>query len=238
MGATTPDNLIGKSDFDFYPRELAEQYFASEQPILREGKSLLDHEEPNIDVTGRAKWDVTTKVPLRDSQGKIIGLVGVTRDISGRKQVEEALRESEEKYRTILENIQDGYYEVDLTGSLTFFNDSLCRLYGYSKDELMGMNYRQYMDKETAKVVYQTYNAVYRTGEPTTTLDWEVIRKDGARRFVQVSVSLMRGPTGEPVGFRGTIRDITGAGGGGNASRLATPDCCTSAGGVVLKLTS
>ncbi len=91
MGATTPDNLIGKSDFAFYPRELAEQYFASEQPILREGKSLLDHEEPNIDATGRAKWDMTTKVPLRDSQGRIIGLVGVTRDISERKRAEEML---------------------------------------------------------------------------------------------------------------------------------------------------
>jgi signal transduction histidine kinase/DNA-binding LytR/AlgR family response regulator len=72
----------------------------------------------------------------------------------------------------------------------------------------MGMNYRQYMDDETAKVVYQTYNSVYRTGEPTMTFDWEVIRKDGTRRFVQVSVSLMHEATGEPVGFRGIVRDI------------------------------
>jgi PAS domain S-box-containing protein len=126
-----------------------------------------------------------------------------------RKRVEEALRESEEKYRTILENIEDGYYEVDIVGNLTFFNDSLCKLYGYPEDELMGMNYRQHMDDETAKRVYQTYNTVYQTGKPTEAFDWEVIRKDGTRRFVQVSVSLMRGPTGEPVGFRGIIRDIT-----------------------------
>jgi len=103
MGATTPDNLIGKSDFDFYPRELAEQYFASEQPILREGKSLLDHEEPNIDATGRAKWDMTTKVPLRDSQGKIIGLVGVTRDISERKRAEETLERRAMQLQTAAE---------------------------------------------------------------------------------------------------------------------------------------
>jgi PAS domain S-box-containing protein len=126
-----------------------------------------------------------------------------------RKRVEEALRESEEKYRTILENIEDGYYEVDIVGNLTFFNDSLCKLYGYPEDKLMGMNYRQYMDDETAKRVYQTYNTIYQTGKPAQAFDWEVIRKDGTRRFVQVSVSLMRGPTGEPVGFRGINRDIT-----------------------------
>lgn len=131
------------------------------------------------------------------------------RDVAARKQAEEALRESEEKYRTILENIEDSYYEVDIAGNLTFFNDSLCRLYGYSADELMGMNYRQYMDDETAKAVYQTYNTIYQTGRPTEALDWEAIRKDGTRRFVQVSVSLMRGPTGEPIGFRGIVRDIT-----------------------------
>ena len=68
------------------------------------------------------------------------------------KQAEEAdLRQSEEKYRTILENMQDGYFEVDLAGNFTFFNDALCRILGYSKEELMGMNYRQYTDKENAK---------------------------------------------------------------------------------------
>ena len=129
--------------------------------------------------------------------------------ITERQQAEEALRESEEKYRTILESIEDSYYEVDLAGNLTFFNDSLCRLHGYSEDELMGMNNRQYMDDETAKIVYQTFNAVYRTGKPAKVFDWEVIRKDGTRRFVEASVSLIRDSTGETAGFRGIIRDIT-----------------------------
>ena len=130
-------------------------------------------------------------------------------EVIERKQAEAALRGSEERYRTILENMEDSYYEVDLAGNLTFFNDSLSRLYGYSRDELLGMNYRQYMDDETAKEVYQTYNTVYRTGKPSTVFHWAAIRKDGTRRFVEVSVSLMHGATGEPVGFRGIVRDIT-----------------------------
>jgi PAS domain-containing protein len=70
-----------------------------------------------------------------------------------RIQAEKALKKSEEKYRTILESIEDGYYEMDVSGNLTFFNDSLCRIIGYSRDELIGMNNRQYMDKETAEKV-------------------------------------------------------------------------------------
>ena len=67
-----------------------------------------------------------------------IGVRGSARDITKQLRAQNALRQSEEKYRTILENIEDGYFEVDLTGSLTFFNDALCRITGYPKDKLMG----------------------------------------------------------------------------------------------------
>ena len=140
---------------------------------------------------------------------KFVGLHIIARDITERKRAEEALQESEEKYRTILETIEEGYYEVDITGNFTLFNDSLCRMLGYNKDELMGMNNRQYMDKETAKKVYQVFNQLYTTGEPYKTFDWEIIRKDGTKRFHDSSVSLIRNAKGEGIGFRGIARDIT-----------------------------
>jgi len=142
-------------------------------------------------------------------EGAVLGVVVSLHDITERLRAEEALRESEEKYRTILKSIEESYYEVDVAGNLTFFNDSLCRLLGYSEDELMGMNNRQYMDDVNAKALYQTFDTVYRTGKPTRVFDWEVIRKDGTRKFVEASVSLMKDPTGEPVGFRGVVRDVT-----------------------------
>ena len=130
-------------------------------------------------------------------------------EITERKLAEEALRESEEKYRTILESVEDGYFEVDIAGNFTFFNDSLCEMLGYPKDELMGMNNRQYTDEEDAKELYQTFNTVYRTGKPDKGFDWEIIRKDGTRRSVESSVSLRTDAEGEPIGFRGVVRDIT-----------------------------
>ena len=131
------------------------------------------------------------------------------RDIAERKRAEDALKESEEKYRTILENIEDGYFEVDIAGNLTFFNDSLCRMLGYSKDEMIGMDNRKYTDQENAKKLYQAFNKVYRTGGPIKGFGWEVFAKDGTKLFGEVSVSLIRDSKGQSIGFRGIARDIT-----------------------------
>ncbi len=136
-------------------------------------------------------------------------LLTALQDITDRKQTEEALQESEEKYRTILESIEDGYYEVDIAGNFTFLNDSLCRKIRYTRDELMGMNNREYMDEVTAKKVYQSFNRVYATGKPDKGFEYEIIRKDGTPINVEVSISLIRDSEDHRVGFRGIVRDIT-----------------------------
>ncbi len=160
--------------------------------------------------TGRGlgwfELSVAAKGDPDDPEARFVALV---RDVTARVEAGAALRESEERYRTILENIEDGYYEVDLAGHFTFFNSSLCDMMGYSDDEMMGMHYKQYMDEQTAKSVYRTFNTVYRTGQPTRAVDWEIIRKDGGLRFIEASVTLMRDAAGEPVGFRGIVRDVS-----------------------------
>jgi PAS domain S-box-containing protein len=134
---------------------------------------------------------------------------GLKNEIKERKRTEGALRESEEKYRTILENIEDGYYEVDVAGNFTFFNNSMCKILGYPKDELIGMNNRQYMDRETAESVYQVFNKAYATGKPDKGFDWEFMRKDGAKRHVESSISLIKDAKGHRIGFRGIVRDVS-----------------------------
>ncbi len=136
-------------------------------------------------------------------------ILELERSESERKQVEENLHESEEKYRNILENIEDGYFEVDRAGDFTFFNPSICRILGYPKEEMLGMNYRAYMDAENAKKVFQAFNKVYVTGIPTKGFEWEVIRKDGTRTYIEVSISLIVRPGEKPTRFRGIARDIT-----------------------------
>jgi PAS domain S-box-containing protein len=147
--------------------------------------------------------------PLRDRDHGRVGTVLIAHDIRERKRTEGALRESEEKYRNILVNMKDGYYEVDLAGSFTFFNESTCRAMGYAADELLGMNFRQYTDPEKAATLREVFSSVYRTGEPHNYFDWEMTRKDGTKRFIEGSASLIRDDAGHPRGFCGVMRDAT-----------------------------
>lgn len=133
----------------------------------------------------------------------------VINDINDRKMAEEALRQSEEKYRTILDNIEDGYFETNLPGNFTFVNPAIERILGYSEEELIGMNNRDYMDEKNAKKVYNAFSEVYNTGESKKGFDWKLIRKDGRRIIVEASVNLIKNGDGEPQGFRGIVRDIT-----------------------------
>ena len=134
---------------------------------------------------------------------------GVAYDITQEKQTVEALANSEERYRSIIENIQEGYYEADIAGNLKFFNESLLRILGYNRQELSGMNYRVFTNETNAKKLYQVFNKVYREGKPSKGFDWEIIRKDGTVRLVEASVALIKDAEGRPTGFRGIVRDVT-----------------------------
>ncbi|HJX33889.1 MAG TPA: PAS domain S-box protein [Desulfatiglandales bacterium] len=136
-------------------------------------------------------------------------LQGIFHDITNRKLAEEALRESEKKYRTILESIEEGYYETDIQGNFTFFNDSMCKISGYTRDELVRMNYRDFLGPEPGKNVYKIFNKIYQTGQPARIIDYEFIKKDGSKISIEASASLIRDSGDKPVGFRGIIRDVT-----------------------------
>ncbi len=133
----------------------------------------------------------------------------LVQEIEERIITEDALRESEERYRTILENIEDGYYEVELAGNMTFFNNSLCRHLGYPKDELEGTNFGEYMDEANAKKVFQTFNRTFKTGKSARSFDWKFIRKDCSEAYAEISVTLIKNSEGDGTGFRGIARDVT-----------------------------
>lgn len=95
-GSRSEAELIGKTDFDFSPPELAEQYRRGDLEVIQQGRTLSNHEEELMTTQGEMHWVLTTKVPLRDPDGRIIGLVGIARDITKRKLAEQELKAAKE----------------------------------------------------------------------------------------------------------------------------------------------
>jgi len=158
---------------------------------------------------GSTRWLEAIVTGLRDNNGALTGLHGVSRDITERKLAEEALSRSEEKHRTIIENIEDGYAEVDLKGNFLFVNNALCKIDGYPKNELIKLNYRDFMDEENAKRIYETYHKVFITGESEKNIEYEIITKNGIIKYLETSVSPIKDADNRVIAFRGIVRDRT-----------------------------
>jgi diguanylate cyclase (GGDEF)-like protein/PAS domain S-box-containing protein len=147
--------------------------------------------------------------PLHGRDGRIIGAIESIRDTSDRKRMEEVLKQSEERYRTIIENIEDGYFEVDLTGNFIFLNDSMRKIMGFDTEAMAGRNYREYADEENVQKTYRIFDGILETGVPVSRFEGEIIRRDGVSRTLEMSASLIRDGEGNPTGFRGVARDTT-----------------------------
>jgi PAS domain S-box-containing protein len=128
--------------------------------------------------------------------------------INERKKASEALKESEEKYRTILESIEEGYYEVDFEGYFVFVNDSLSKILGVPKADLGFMNFWDFMDDENGEMIYETFLECRRSGEPAKAFDCE-FNIDGTIVYIEASASLLRDSSGLSTGYRGVLRDRT-----------------------------
>jgi PAS domain S-box-containing protein len=203
----THDELMGMEVWDLLHRDFLED--AKERALLRQkGEDVAAHSETKILAkNGEARWlDITPRLIRFQGEQAVLATAF---DITERKGWEDAIRQSEEKYRTILQSIQEGYYEVDLTGNLTFFNDSLSRIVGTSPERLMGLNNRDYTDADTARRLYGAFNQVFRTGEPIEEFQYQIVTRGGVHKFLETSILLRRDQAGKTSGFRGTVRDIT-----------------------------
>ena len=228
MGVESPYELIGRTDFDFYPAADAEQYRREELEIMRSGRPLVDHEEDvYYSLNGSTAYLLTTKVPLRDERGQVVGIMGINQDITRRKEGEKALREavhsmnhqllstleglrqSEEKYRAMYEHSLEGIYQVSLEGRMLNANPAMARILGYgSPDELVA---------ELTDIQHQLYaNPDERESFLTSALqhgslrrEMELCRRDGERIWASINARVVFDEAGRPSLIEGFITDIT-----------------------------
>jgi two-component system cell cycle sensor histidine kinase/response regulator CckA len=239
-----PDDLAGKTDLDIWPRELAEMYREDDRQVMASGQ-VKRVEEPLCDPQGRQTWIETVKVPFMDGRGQVIGTVGIARDITerkrmedalrrsrdelearvkertaelekanedlrseiaGRKRVVEELRESEDRYRDLVEHSQDLICTHDLKGRLLSVNPWAARVLGYSRDELLRMNMRDLIAPE-ARGKFDGY--LEEIGNHGTARGMLVVHtRNGERRIWEYNNTLRTEGVAEPV-VRGMAQDIT-----------------------------
>jgi PAS domain S-box-containing protein len=134
LGAESQEEVKGKTDFDFRPPEFATRYWTDDQNVIQSGKALINREEPTVFSSSKTGWHLATKVPLLDPQKKIIGLVGISRDITERKMMEEALKESVSLLQATLESTADGILVVDKSGKIASYNKQFTEMWRIPDD--------------------------------------------------------------------------------------------------------
>lgn len=198
----TPDQMVGK-----YCYQTVKGHCGSCDHCL--ALELLQTGEPKQQVIASSSGRIldVRAYPVRHEDGTFKGVLKTVTDITEQVQAKEALRLSETRYRQIVATLQEGYYELDVTGTITFCNDAACRLLGYEPGALVGKSFRQLV--KTPRVAVRMFYHVYVTGQPRQGLVLELKHKMGQLRFAELSITPIKNKSGEVTGFCGVAWDIT-----------------------------
>lgn len=204
-----PEEFIGKLVTDmkhiFTPASF-ERAIADAMLILK-GETISAKIYEFMAKDGTIKIGEVSGSPIMRN-GQVTGFVSIARDITDRRRMEDELRNSAQKYRTILEDMNDMYYELDLKGNMTFFNKALLSLTARSPEELQGMNFRDYMSSEGSEDALKIFGEIYKTGKPRLFVN-EIVTKTGEVKYFESQAGLLLDENKQPIGFRGIARDIT-----------------------------
>lgn len=203
-GCSSSHEIIGKSDMDYFPSDLAAQFRTEEEQIFQTGIPLIDYEQPSKGFGSGFEWASSTKLPLKNLNGELIGLVGITRDITERKEYERQLR-----YQASLqENVSDAVMGTDPAFRIQSWNKAAERIYGWRVEETIGKNVRELLRTEYYSNDFENVSFALREQ------GWwqgEVIQyhKDGSKRHILSSVSLLKDENGTMFGVVAVNHDIT-----------------------------
>ncbi len=207
-GVATEEEVVGKTDFDFFPEHFAREYYTEEQEIIKQDKSLIDHEEQVVNKrTGEVRWNLTSKVPLKDISGNVVGLVGVNRDITERKISEHQLEVQKAYFEELFENSPEAIVVLDEDDRICKANTLFTVMFGYTREEIIGQFINELvvperLIKESLKLTSDVMQGTF--------VNFDTIRrkKDGTEIHVSILGTPIRYDGGR-IGVYGIYRDIT-----------------------------
>ena len=203
-GGKRMEDVVSKSDFDLYPAELANKYWADDKSVLESGERIIDREEPGLDADGSPAWIMTTKVPLRDEDGKITGLVGIGRDITSQKRVEA----TRSWLAAIVGSSDDAIFSKSTDGTILTWNPGAERLYGYSAEDIVGRSVTTIVPPDRTDELREIIRRV-KQGEGVQRFETIRVRKDGKRIHVSVTISPIRDASGQITAISSIGHDIS-----------------------------
>jgi PAS domain S-box-containing protein len=209
MGGQSEAEVLGKNDFDFYPKDIAAAFYADDQSVIQSGRPVLNKEEFFIDKDGKEHWLLTSKLPLRDEQGRITSLVGVGREITEQKRIEEALRHEKALMDALMDNIPDSIY----------FKDCQCRILRMNRKEMRDLNVENMSQivgktdadlwgEEFGRKTFTDEQRLMESGEPIIGLIESRQLEDGQTNWTWTTKVPLRDDNGQIVGLVGITRGI------------------------------
>ena len=210
LNCTSESEVVGKDDFAFFSTEFAEKFQADDKEILKTGVSKLNYEELVVDKNGKSRWMLSSKIPLLDEQQNIIGLIGISRNITSQKEYEETLTNERLLLRTIIDNIPDSIYTKNASLQKTLANKAEVKLMGVnSEDDVLEKDDYSFYPKELADVFAADDRKIIETGAPLLFKEELMYDKDGNKRWILTSKIPLRDKNNNVTGIVGVSRDIT-----------------------------
>jgi diguanylate cyclase (GGDEF)-like protein/PAS domain S-box-containing protein len=205
----TRDEIVEKKRFrDFLTGESLKIYERN-FPILKAGKSVKGLEYDIVRKDGTIMSVLVSATAIRDESGNFEMSRSTVFDVTEIKRLQRQIAESEKKYRTILEEMNDAYYEIDLAGNYTMVNEATCRALLATREELIGANSQAHIPAEDVETLRSTLTELYRSGESAREILIKTVRKDGSTAYAELYVSPIKDERGKVTGFRSLARDVS-----------------------------
>jgi two-component system, cell cycle sensor histidine kinase and response regulator CckA len=182
------DDIIGKSIWDVFPKEEADKRFASLSQVFRTGEEkVIEVRVPRADGD---RYYITTITPIQDTKGEILSAICTSKDITDRKRAEEALQESEEKYRLVVENAEEAI-SIAQEGMHKFVNRRALEILGYSKEELTSKPFTEFVHPDDRQMVLERYKKRMKNEDIPNIYTLRIIAKDGTVKWIEIHATLV-----------------------------------------------
>ena len=211
LGVARPEDAIGKTDLDFQAPELAQGFFEEEQRLVQTGEAMINRMEFNPTSDGQARWFSATKVPIKDATGSVIGLVGISRDVTKRKQAEDALQQSEERFKLVAWATKDAVWDWNMKSNQIWWGEGLQKIFHYSSEmtETDAEWWFEHIHPDDREKVNRTINQAIDTGLEFWSKEYRFQRKDGTYADIMDRGYIIRDEMGKPDRMIGAMIDMT-----------------------------